>query len=44
MEFLPTSEPIAALAAAREMASKFGATQRKQSSNETLSGRSYATA
>jgi hydroxypyruvate isomerase len=44
MEFLPTSEPVAALAAAREMALKFGATQRKQSSNETLSGRSYATA
>jgi hydroxypyruvate isomerase len=44
MEFLPTSEPVAALVAAREMALKFGATQRKQSSNETLSGRSYATA
>jgi hydroxypyruvate isomerase len=44
MEFLPTSEPVAALAAARETALKFGATQRKQSSNETLSGRSYATA
>ena len=44
MEFLPTSEPLAALAAAREMALKFGATQRKQSSNDSLLGRSHATA
>jgi hydroxypyruvate isomerase len=44
MEFLPTSEPVAALSAAREMALKFGATQRKQSSNESVSGRSYAKA
>jgi len=44
MEFLPTSEPIAALGAAREMALKFGATQRKQSSNDSPIGRSHATA
>jgi hydroxypyruvate isomerase len=42
MEFMPTSEPVAALRAAREMAMKFGAVQRKQSSNETP-GRSHAT-
>lgn len=44
MEFLPTSEPIAALSAAREMALKFGATQRKQSSIDSSVGRSHATA
>jgi hydroxypyruvate isomerase len=44
MEFLPTTEPVAALAAAREMAVKSGATQSKQSSNLSVSGRSYATA
>jgi len=44
MEFLPTSEPIAALRIAREMALKFGATQRKQSSNDSPLGRSHATA
>ncbi|HXJ07762.1 MAG TPA: TIM barrel protein [Candidatus Acidoferrum sp.] len=44
MEFLPTSEPVAALRAARETALKFGAAQRKQSSNESHSRRSYATA
>lgn len=43
MEFMPTGEPVAALRAAREMAMKFGAVQRKQSSNE-IPGRSYATA
>jgi hydroxypyruvate isomerase len=43
MEFMPTSEPVAALRAAREMAMKFGAVQRKQSSNE-ITGRSHATA
>jgi hydroxypyruvate isomerase len=42
MEFMPTTEPVAALRAAREMAMKFGAVQRKQSSNETP-GRSHAT-
>jgi hydroxypyruvate isomerase len=42
MEFMPTSEPVAVLRAAREMAMKFGAVQRKQSSNETP-GRSHAT-
>lgn len=44
MEFLPTSEPVAALTAAREMALKFGEMQRKQSSNDSLLGRSHATA
>lgn len=43
MEFMPTGEPVAALRAAREMAIKFGAVQRKTSSKENASGRSYAT-
>lgn len=44
MEFIPIGEPVAALRAAREMAMKFGASQPKQSSNATVSGRSHATA
>ncbi|MHB8502173.1 MAG: hydroxypyruvate isomerase family protein [Candidatus Acidiferrales bacterium] len=44
MEFLPQGEPVAELRAAREMAMKFGAAQKKTSSNETPPGRSHATA
>jgi hydroxypyruvate isomerase len=44
MEFMPTGEPVAALRAAREMAMKFGAVQRKTSSKENEPGRRYATA
>lgn len=44
MEFLPLGEPVAALREAREMATKFGAVQRKQSFNANPSGRSHATA
>jgi hydroxypyruvate isomerase len=44
MEFLPLGEPVAALRAAREMALKFGAAEHKLSSEQTASGRDYATA
>ncbi|MGB2652311.1 MAG: TIM barrel protein [Candidatus Acidiferrum sp.] len=44
MEFLPLGEPVAALSAAREMALKFGVAERKLSSEQTASGRDYATA
>jgi hydroxypyruvate isomerase len=44
MEFMPTGEPVAALRAAREMAMKSGAVQRKTSSRENEPGRSHATA
>jgi hydroxypyruvate isomerase len=44
MEFKPTGEPIAALRAAREMALKFGRSEKKPSSNALHTGRSYATA
>jgi hydroxypyruvate isomerase len=44
MEFLPQGEPVAALRAAREMAVKYGAAQRKLSSNASIQGRSHATA
>ena len=44
MEFEPRGEPITALRAAREMALNFGRSEKKSSSNESLSGRSHATA
>jgi hydroxypyruvate isomerase len=44
MEFEPRGEAITALRAAREMALNFGRSEKKSSSNEPLSRRSYATA
>lgn len=44
MEFVPAGETLSALRAAREMALKFGRSERKQSRNATSSGRLYATA
>jgi hydroxypyruvate isomerase len=44
MEFQPVGEPVAALRVAREMALNFGRPEKRLSSNESLSGRSHATA
>ena len=44
MEFLPKGDAVAELRSAREMALKYGAAERKSSSQETALGRSYATA
>ncbi|HKV26451.1 MAG TPA: TIM barrel protein [Candidatus Acidoferrum sp.] len=44
MEFLPKGEPVAELREAREMAMKYGAAEKKASSNRMGTGRKHATA
>jgi hydroxypyruvate isomerase len=44
MEFIPEGETVAALRAAREMATKYGSTQRNQSAQSVNHGRPHASA
>jgi hydroxypyruvate isomerase len=44
MEFIPEGETVAALRAAREMATKYGSAQRNQSAQSISNGRSHAAA